>query len=199
MLAGRHVLLGVSGGIAAYQAADLVGMLKAEMADVRVVMTRAATRFITPLTLEVVSGNPVTVDLFDSASGSQLEHIHLAGLADLLLVAPATANVIAKLAHGVADDALTTTALALTAPLVIAPAMNERMWLHPATQANVKTLVERGAQIVGPEFGPMACGGAGLGRLARLEVIVRRVSALFTEDAPARATEPVEAAAATEG
>ena len=175
MLAGKHVLLGVTGSIAAYQAADLIGLLKDELASVRVLMTRAATRFITPLTLEVISGHPVTVDMF-AGTGVYVEHIALARGADLLLIAPATANIIGKLANGIADDMLSTTALAVTAPMLIAPAMNEQMWFNRIVQANVDRLRKLGVHFVDPEYGPMACGGEGWGRLARLPVIVRRAS-----------------------
>jgi phosphopantothenoylcysteine decarboxylase/phosphopantothenate--cysteine ligase len=187
MLAGKRVLLGVTGGIAAYQAADLIGLLKNQLASVRVIMTAPATRFITPLTLEVISENPVTVDMFAGTSHEYVEHIGLATAADLLLIAPATANIIGKLANGIADDMLSTTALAVTAPLVIAPAMNERMWLNPVLQANVERLKKFGAHFVDPEHGPMACGGEGWGRLARLEEIVRRASEIVGDTAP---TEP---------
>jgi phosphopantothenoylcysteine decarboxylase/phosphopantothenate--cysteine ligase len=176
MLAGKRVLLGVTGSIAAYQAADLIGLLKNQLASVRVIMTRSATRFITPLTLEVISEHPVTVDMFDGTSHEYVAHIALAMGADLLLIAPATANIIGKLANGIADDMLSTTALAMTAPLLIAPAMNERMWLNPVVKANVERLKTLGMHFVDPEYGPMACGGEGWGRLARLEEIVRRAS-----------------------
>jgi phosphopantothenoylcysteine decarboxylase/phosphopantothenate--cysteine ligase len=170
------VLLGGTGSIAAYQAADLIGLLRSQLASVRVVMTRSATRFITPLTLEVISEHPVTVDMFEGSGHAYVEHITLASSADLLLIAPATANIIGKLANGIADDMLSTTALAVTGPLLIAPAMNERMWVNPAVQANVEHLRTRGACFVDPDHGPMVCGGEGWGRLARLEEIVRRAS-----------------------
>ena len=176
MLAGKHVLLGVTGSIAAYQTADLIGLLKNEMASVRVIMTQAATRFITPLTLEVISGHPVTVDMFAAPGRAYVEHIALARGADLLPIAPATANIIGKLANGIADDMLLTTALAVAAPILIAPAMNEQMWFNRIVQANVERLRKLGAHFVEPEYGPMACGGEGWGRLARLPVIVRRAS-----------------------
>lgn len=175
MLAGKHILLGVTGSIAAYQAADLIGLLRDQMASVRVIMTQAATRFITPLTLEMISGHPVTVDMF-AGTGAYVEHITLARGADLLLVAPATANIIGKLANGIADDMLSTTALAVTAPILIAPAMNEQMWFNRIVQGNVERLRKLGIHFVEPEYGPMACGGEGWGRLARLPVIVRRAS-----------------------
>jgi phosphopantothenoylcysteine decarboxylase/phosphopantothenate--cysteine ligase len=185
MLAGKHILLGVTGSIAAYQAADLIGLLKSEMASVRVLMTRAATQFITPLTLEVISGHPVTVDMFAGA-GASVEHITLARGADLLLIAPATANIIGKLANGTADDMLSTTALAVSAPILIAPAMNEQMWLNRIVQANVERLRKLGIHFVEPEYGPMACGGEGWGRLARLPVIVRRASEVVRNSAALR-------------
>lgn len=184
MLAGKRVLLGVTGSIAAYQAADLIGLLKNQLASVRVLMTRSATRFITPLTLEVISGHPVTVEMFDGVSHEYVEHVGLATAADLFLIAPATANIIGKLANGIADDMLSTTALAVTSPVVIAPAMNERMWLNPIVQANVERLKNFGAHFVDPEYGPMACGGEGWGRLARLEEIVRRVSQIAGDTVP---------------
>jgi phosphopantothenoylcysteine decarboxylase/phosphopantothenate--cysteine ligase len=185
MLVGKHVLLGVTGSIAAYQAADLIGLLKSEMASVRVLMTRAATQFITPLTLEVISGHPVTVDMFAGA-GASVEHIALARAADLLLIAPATANIIGKLATGVADDMLSTTALAVTAPILIAPAMNEQMWFNRIVQGNVDRLRKLSVHFVEPEYGPMACGGEGWGRLARLPVIVRRASEVVRNSAALR-------------
>lgn len=196
MLAGKRVLLGVTGSIAAYQAADLIGLLKNQLASVRVIMTRSAVRFITPLTLEVISEHPVTVDLFEGVSHEYVEHIGLATAADLLLIAPATANIIGKLANGIADDMLSTTALAVMAPIVIAPAMNERMWLNRVVQANVERLRKFGAHFVDPEYGPMACGGEGLGRLARLEEIVRRASEIVGDTvptAPGRSLEEVVA------
>ena len=187
MLAGTRVLLGVTGSIAAYQATDLIGLLKARLADVRVIMTRNATRFITPLTLATVSGHPVTVDMFASG-GDVVEHIALARDTGLLLVAPASANIIGKLAHGIADDMLSTTALAVTAPRLVAPAMNERMWLNPVVKANVRRLRRAGFRIVEPEYGPMACGGEGWGRLARLETIVAAASAAVSGAAAASST-----------
>lgn len=141
-------------------------------------MTRAATQFITPLTLEIISGNPVSVEMFGPRDAGTVEHIALGTGADLLLIAPATANIIGKMANGIADDMLSTTALAVTCPVLIAPAMNERMWLNPIVQTNVRRLTELGVRFVGPEFGAMACGGEGWGRLARLESIVRAASEL---------------------
>lgn len=164
---GRNVVLGVTGSIAAYKAADLCSQLVKSGCTVRVVMTADAQKFITPLPFKTLSRHAVVTDLYDEEEGWQPTHIRLADEADLLLIAPATANCLAKLAHGHADDALTCIALALNpkAKLVIAPAMNGKMWLHPATQANVRTLADRGAKFIGPEAGMLSCGYEGLGRL----------------------------------
>ena len=171
----RHnIVLGVTGSIAAYKAADLCSQLVKAGCDVRVVMTADAQKFITPLPFKTLSRHAVVTDLYDEEEGWQPTHIRLADEADLLLIAPATANCLAKLAHGIADDALTCIALALNprAKLLIAPAMNGKMWLHAATQANVRTLQQRGAQLIGPEEGMLSCGYEGLGRLWRVEGIV---------------------------
>jgi phosphopantothenoylcysteine decarboxylase/phosphopantothenate--cysteine ligase len=175
VLAGKHILLGVTGGIAAYQAADLIGMLRSRLADTRVIMTESATRFIAPLTLETISGHQVTVGMFADGDRSRVEHIALAKFADLAVVAPATGNFISKVACGIADDMLTTTIMATRAPVVICPAMNENMWLNPIVQENVGKLKTFGYHFVDPEHGEMACGGEGWGRLARLDVILRTV------------------------
>lgn len=159
------ILLGVSGSIAAYKAADIASKLVKLGHDVHVVMTRAATEFVAPLTFQTLSRNPVTVSIFDEKESWHPGHIALADRADLLLVAPATANVIAKLACGIADDALTSIALASRAKILIAPAMNGKMWLHPATQENVARLKARGAHFIGPAEGSLACGYEGVGRL----------------------------------
>lgn len=169
---GRQVLLGVTGGIAAYKSADLVRRLRETGADVRVVMTRGAQAFVTPLTFQAVSGNPVHTALLDDVSESGMGHIELARWADLVLVAPATASFIARLAHGLADDLLSTICLATTSPLVLAPAMNQQMWLNPATQANCAQLNERGVQMAGPATGGQACGETGPGRMMEPEDLV---------------------------
>lgn len=176
-LASRHVLLGVSGGIAAYKAAELTRRLRARGAEVRVVMTRAAQAFVGPLTLQALSGNPVRLDLLDPAAEAGMDHIELARWADLVLVAPASADVLARLAAGLADDLLTTLALATQAPLVLAPAMNQQMWRHPATQANVRLLAERGARLLGPAVGEQACGETGPGRMLEPEAILTALMA----------------------
>ena len=164
-LAFRHVLLGVSGGIAAYKAAELTRRLRAAGAEVRVVMTRAAQVFVGPLTFQALSGNAVRLDLLDPTAEAGMDHIELARWADLVLVAPATADLMARLVAGMADDLLTTLALATQAPLALAPAMNQQMWEHPATQANARLLVERGVRLLGPAAGAQACGEVGPGRM----------------------------------
>ena len=170
---GRTVILGVTGSIAAYKSAELAGQLRRNGHDVFVVMTRAAAEFITPLTLATLSRNPVLRDLSEEQEGGwKPGHIELADRADLLLVAPASADAIAKLAHGFADDALGAVALATRAPLLIAPAMNGKMWEHPATRANAEMLMNRGASFVGPAEGMLACGYEGTGRLAEVAEIV---------------------------
>jgi len=168
------VLLGVTGCIGAYKAAEIVRGLQQRGAQVRVVMTRRATEFVRPLTFEALSGQPVIVEMFDRPNYATIEHISVAREADLLLVAPATANSIAKFAHGVADDFLSTVYLSNTNPVLIAPAMNVEMWNHPATQANLKILRERGVLFVAPGVGYQACGEVGMGRLAEPEEIVER-------------------------
>lgn len=174
--AGRPpvVILGVTGSIAAYKAADVCSQLVKAGCAVRVVMTADAQKFITPLPFKTLSRHAVVTDLYDEEEGWQPTHIRLADEADLLLIAPATANCLAKLAHGLADDALTCIALALNpkAKLLIAPAMNGKMWGHPATQANVRTLTGRGAKFIGPEKGLLSCGYEGLGRLWNVSEIV---------------------------
>jgi phosphopantothenoylcysteine decarboxylase / phosphopantothenate---cysteine ligase len=178
-LKGRRVLLGIGGGIAAYKAAPLVRLLRGEGAEVRVVMTEAATRFITPLTLQALSGNPVRLGLFDAEQEAAMGHIELARWAELVLIAPATADLLARLAHGLADDLLTTLCLATNAPLAVAPAMNHQMWGHPATQANVRLLAGRGAAVWGPAEGAQACGESGPGRLLEPEALLQQVRERF--------------------
>ncbi|MEI8040545.1 MAG: flavoprotein [Verrucomicrobiota bacterium] len=167
MSAGKNIVLGVTGSIAAYKAAELASQLTREECEVHVVMTADALRFITAVTFKVLSRHPVVTDLYDDDGGWQPAHIKLADEADLLLVAPATANTIAKLALGVANDALSCVALALNpkARILVAPAMNGKMWLHPATQENVGRLKARGVEFIGPEEGLLSCGYEGLGRL----------------------------------
>ncbi len=178
-LANRQILLGISGGIAAYKSAELVRRLKDRGADVRVVMTAAAREFITPLTLQALSGNPVHTDLLDPAAEAAMGHIELARWADLIVVAPATADLMARLAIGQADDLLTTLCLASNAPLVLAPAMNQGMWRDPATQANAELLRARGVTLLGPAEGSQACGDVGPGRMLEPTELADRVAARF--------------------
>jgi phosphopantothenoylcysteine synthetase/decarboxylase len=168
------IVLGVTGSIAAYKAADLTSRLVKGGAEVHVVMTGRATDFITPLTLQTLSRNAVVTSAHDAQSGWKPGHIDLADRANLLLIAPATANLLAELAHGLAGHPLAEIALATLAPVLIAPAMNGKMWQHPATQTNVATLKARGVEFVGPEPGLLACGYEGLGRLAEVDAIAAR-------------------------
>ena len=169
----KTIALGVTGSIAAFKAADLASRLTKAGHDVHVVMTANAAEFVTPLTFQTLSRNAVTTGTFDEKESWRPGHIALADRADLLLIAPATANIIAKLAHGIADDALTSLALASLAPLLIAPAMNGNMWAHPATRENVARLKSRGAKFLGPEEGLLACGYEGSGRLCDVAEIAR--------------------------
>lgn len=182
-LFNRNVLLGVCGGIAAYKAAQLVRELQARGATVRVIMTRGAEAFITPLTLQALSTFPVHRRLLDEEAERGMGHIELARWADLLLVAPATADCLARLAGGRADDLLTTVALATDAPLLLAPAMNQAMWADPATAANLETLTGRGVHTVGPDAGDQACGDVGLGRMSEPATIAERAAGLFESGA----------------
>jgi phosphopantothenoylcysteine synthetase/decarboxylase len=177
----KNLVLGVTGSIAAHKAADLASLLTKQQWRVHVVMTADAQRFITPLPFKVLTRQPVVTDLYHEESGWQPTHIRLADEADLLLIAPATANVMARLAHGIADDALTCIALALQpkAKILIAPAMNGKMWLHPATQENAATLKARGVEFIGPDKGMLSCGYEGLGRLWPVEAIAGRVAKLL--------------------
>ena len=181
------VVLGITGSIAAYKAAELVRLLRAlrdpaapeRRVVVRAVLTESGARFITPVTLQTLTGNPVNREMFVDPENWQIEHIGLADEADLLLIAPATANTLAKLAAGLADDLLASTALACTGPLLIAPAMNVHMWEHPATQANIARLRERGAVFIGPEEGELACGYRGRGRMSEPAEIVAIAARYF--------------------
>jgi phosphopantothenoylcysteine decarboxylase/phosphopantothenate--cysteine ligase len=171
-VAPTKVLLGVSGGVAAYKAADLVRRLRHAGAEVRVVMTEAAQAFVAPLTFQALSGRAVRCDLLDPRGEAGMGHIELARWADLVLIAPATADLLARLAHGMADDLLTTLVLASPAPLAVAPAMNQAMWGHPATQANLAALRERQVRVLGPAEGEQACGDVGPGRMLEPAAIV---------------------------
>ena len=179
MNAKREVVLGITGGIAAYKSAELVSRLRKAGIGVHVIMTGHATRFVSPLTYETLSGNPVVTNTFDRPATWEVEHIALAKLADVFVIAPATANILAKLACGIADDMLSTTALATKAPLLVAPAMNTGMWTADATRHNVDTLRARGVRFVGPEGGFLACGDSGPGRMSEPVAIFDAIQALL--------------------
>ncbi|MEI6894086.1 MAG: bifunctional phosphopantothenoylcysteine decarboxylase/phosphopantothenate--cysteine ligase CoaBC [Colwellia sp.] len=181
ILQDRKILLGISGGIAAYKIPELVRRLKEHGADVRVVMTESAKAFITPLTLQAVSGNHVSDSLLDNQAELSMGHIELAKWADLILIAPATADIIARITAGIANDLLSTLCLATTAPIAIAPAMNQQMWHAKATQANIKTSKDRGLLIWGPGTGKQACGDIGLGRMLEVDELVSLSSDFFSD------------------
>jgi len=182
-LSNKHILLGVTGGIAAYKSAELIRKLRDGGAVVRVVMTAAAQEFITPLTLQALSGNPVHTSMLDPEAEAAMGHIELARWADLLLVAPASADFIARLTQGQGDDLLTTLCLACNAPLLLAPAMNQAMWQDPATQANIDTLTSRGIHMTGPAEGSQACGDVGPGRMEEPVNIAEAAATLFPSQA----------------
>ena len=181
MKVSRNIILGVTGSIAGHKAVDLASLLTRQKCRVQVVMTADAQRFVTPLPFKVLTRQPVVTDLYDEEEGWKPTHIRLADEADLLLIAPATANVMAKLAHGLADDALTCIALALNpkAKMLVAPAMNGKMWLHPAMQENAATLRKRGVEFIGPDEGMLSCGYEGIGRLWPVEAIAERAIKLL--------------------
>jgi len=172
----KHVLLGISGGIAAYKAAELVRLLRQQHYDVRVVMTASAQEFITPLTFQALSGHEVHTELLDAHEENAMGHINLARWADIMLIAPATANCIAKFSHGLADDLLSTLYLAVQCPTYIAPAMNQAMWHKTVTQENVAHLAHHGVNFIGPESGIQACGDVGLGRMTEAADIVTTIT-----------------------
>ncbi len=176
---GKTVLLGVSGGIAAYKAVEIASRMRKAGAEVHVILTRAAQEFVTELTFREISGNPVNTGMWEKVTHWNVEHIALARMADLVLVAPATANLIAKLAVGMADDMLTTTILATHAPIFLAPAMNSNMFRNPVTQKNIKDLQDRGMEIIPPSSGHLACGADGVGRLPEPVEILSRVEGYF--------------------
>jgi phosphopantothenoylcysteine decarboxylase / phosphopantothenate---cysteine ligase len=178
-LAQRRILLGVSGGIAAYKSCELVRRLRDLDAQVRVVMTERATHFVSPTTFQALSGQSVRVSLWDEQAEAAMGHIELARWAERILIAPASADLLARLAHGLADDLLTTLCLASAAPLYLAPAMNQQMWAHPAVQANVETLRQRGAHLLGPAAGEQACGDIGSGRMLEPHELREAVVASF--------------------
>nr|WP_319391286.1 bifunctional phosphopantothenoylcysteine decarboxylase/phosphopantothenate--cysteine ligase CoaBC [uncultured Cohaesibacter sp.] len=183
MLANKRILLVISGGIAAFKALDIIRLLLKEGAGVQVIMTRAATEFVAPLTITTLTGKPVLTELFDLTRESEIGHIELSRAADLVVVAPATANLIAKMANGIADDLPSTMLLATDKPVLVAPAMNVRMWYHPATQRNLATLQQDGLHFVGPAVGMMACNEEGPGRLSEPEEIVSEIRTML-DDSP---------------
>ncbi|WP_448556404.1 bifunctional phosphopantothenoylcysteine decarboxylase/phosphopantothenate--cysteine ligase CoaBC [Thalassotalea montiporae] len=187
ILHNKNIVLGITGGIAAYKGPELVRRLKEQGANVRVVITESAKAFVSSLSLQAVSANPVADDLLDPQAELAMGHIELAKWADLILVAPATANTIAKLAHGMADDLLTTIALATAAPVAIAPAMNQQMWHNPITQRNLNELAKFGIKQFGPAAGEQACGDVGLGRMLDVPELVSAVTELFARDQQALA------------
>jgi phosphopantothenoylcysteine synthetase/decarboxylase len=182
-LAGKTIVLGVTGSIAAYKAADLASKLHQRGATVRVVLTEGAKKFVTALTFQTVTHQAVAQDLWEERDATGVAHVDLADRADLRLIAPATANTLAQLAHGLADDFLGSLYLVCRATVLIAPAMNGKMWTHPATQANVATLQNRGHLFIGPEAGMQACGYEGLGRLWPVEEIIARAEEILRGDA----------------
>jgi len=175
----RRLVLGLTGGIAAYKAGELVRLLIRDGADVQVVMTEAATRFITPVTMQALSGKPVFADLWDARIDNGMAHVDLSRHADLIVIAPASADFLAKLAHGLCDDLLSTLCLARDCPLLVAPAMNRQMWEHPATQRNVGRLREDGIAVLGPDSGSQACGESGMGRMLEPESLAEEVLGWF--------------------
>lgn len=179
MLAGKNIVLGVTGGIAAYKSADLVSRLRKKDANVYVIMTKHATEFVTPLTFQTMSQNYVVTDMFESPKTWDVEHIALAKKADVFLIAPASANVIGKLTHGLADDMLTTTAMATRADLILAPAMNSNMYENPVVQENMKKLADRGVRFIEPGAGRLACGDVGSGKMAEPQDMVAYLEAYF--------------------
>jgi phosphopantothenoylcysteine decarboxylase/phosphopantothenate--cysteine ligase len=181
LLKGKKIVLGVTGGIAVYKAVDLVSRLRKQGCEVRVVMTEHAQEFVTPLTFKEISGNQVAVSMWSSNQEFNVEHIALANWADLFVVAPATANILAKMAHGLADDLLSTTLLAAQAPIMVCPAMNTGMYEHPATQENLELLRKRGVVVMRPAVGKLACGTSGAGRLPEPQEIVEFMNGFFAK------------------
>jgi len=183
-LSGKRVLLIVAGGIAAYKSLDLIRRLRDRGASVRCLLTPAAERFVTPLSFAALSGQPLSDDLFSPHDDNGMAHINLSRQTDLVVVAPATADLLAKMAHGLADDLASTTLLAADKPILVAPSMNLQMWAHPATQANIATLRHRGVLQVGPGAGDLACGEVGDGRLAEVLDIVAAIEGFFGKPGP---------------
>ena len=182
MLQGKNVVLGVTGGIAAYKACEIISGLKKLGANIDVIMTKSATEFITPYTFQSLTGNSVCVDMFETPKYWDMEHISLAQKSDILLVAPATANIIGKVALGIADDMLSTTIMASNKPVVFAPAMNTKMYENPVVQKNMETLIARGYHIIPPKGGMLACGDEGQGKLQDVEIILQELQKIYEEE-----------------
>jgi len=181
VLSGKEIVLGVTGGIAAYKACEIVRELRKESASVRVILTASGAQFITPLTLQALSKNPVAMDLFNLISESEIGHISLAQRAQLMIIAPATANILGKIRNGIADDMLSTVAMATAAPVLFAPAMNTQMYASPAVRENLKVLMSRGFHFVEPDEGELACGAVGPGRLAEVGKILEMARIVLSE------------------
>ena len=181
MLQGKNVVVGVAGGIAVYKVVDIVSRLKKQGANVYVIMTQSAANFVTPLTFREISGHPVVVDMWAEVTNWNVEHIALASNADLFLLAPATGNIIGKIANGIADDMLSTTVMATKAPVLLVPAMNTNMYLNPIVQQNITKLTQLGYHFIEPGCGPLACGTEGIGRLPEAEVIMDKVQRLVVQ------------------
>jgi phosphopantothenoylcysteine decarboxylase/phosphopantothenate--cysteine ligase len=179
MLKGKNIVVGVAGGIAVYKVVDIVSKLKRQGANVYVIMTQSAANFVTPLTFREISGHPVVVDMWAETSNWNIEHIALASKADLFLLAPATGNIIGKIANGIADDMLSTTVMATTAPTLFVPAMNTNMYLNPIVQRNISRLIELGYHFIEPESGMLACGVEGVGRLPETAIVLNQVNKII--------------------
>ena len=196
-LTGKNIVLGVTGGIAAYKSAEVVSRLRHSGASVHVIMTRNATEFVSPLTFQTLSAHPVVTDTFDTPEKWDVEHVAMAKLADIIVIAPATANILAKMAHGIADDMLSTTVLATKAPILAAPAMNTGMWTAEATRTNIKILRERCVFFAGPESGMLACGDEGAGRMSEPAEIVKRIEEILNRKTDLRGMKVLVTAGAT--
>jgi len=197
MLLGKTVVLGVTGSIAAYQAVEIIAELKRLGISVFVIMTKAATKFVTPLTLRTVSQNPVVVEMFAETQNWNVRHVALADMADLMLIAPATANIIGKLANGIADDMLSITVMATKAPVVIAPAMNTNMYENPILQSNTEKLKLFGYEFIEPEYGKLSCRYEGKGRLAKVGTIVNKVTDILEGSKPITAEKEIPSRASS--
>ncbi|HQH83091.1 MAG: Coenzyme A biosynthesis bifunctional protein CoaBC [Syntrophorhabdus sp. PtaB.Bin027] len=181
MLKNKEIIVGITGGIAAYKTAELVRELSKRGANVHVVMTKNAMAFVTPLTFQTLSGNPVVHEMFELFAGSKIGHIALSDIADQMVIAPATANIIGKIANGIADDFLTTMVMATTVPILFVPSMNTKMWGSPMVEANIMKLKEAGYEVMEPESGDLACGTSGKGRMPRIEDVLEKMEDIFTE------------------